>query len=340
MEKLLKAYQHLRSGVYFVESLPLIGVNYLLKNKKDRYAVSQTDIDYLTKSVDKLFKHDSQCIEEGIYPASVLSPGNPLTHFKNLNKVYMDVVKVAYRRLNKKTKSFSKTAQKFAEDLPEYYQRNFHFQTDGYLGETSAQIYDHQVELLFKGTAHAMRRLFLKDMKRHFGTRSNKKIHILEIAVGTGSATEFLAKTFPEAKITCLDLSPTYIKVAQDNLKKYPNIDFVQGLGEDLHFKDEAFDAVVSVYLFHELPREIREKVITELLRVLKKGGYMGIVDSIQMNDDPKLNWTIQEFPKDFHEPFYKNYIDTPMENIVPMQAELTRKRIGFLTKALSYKKL
>jgi len=66
----------------------------------------------------------------------------------------------------------------------------------------------------------------------------------------------------------------------------------------------------------------------------------MGIVDSLQMNDDPKLNWAIQEFPIDFHEPFYKNYIDNPMENIVPMGAELTRKRLGFLTKALSYKKL
>ncbi len=340
MEKILKAYQHLRSGVYFVESLPLIGVNYLLKNKKNRYPITQGDIDYLTKSVDKLFEYDSQCIEENIYPTSVLAPGNPFVHFKNLQKVYLDVLKVAYRRINKKTKSFSKEAQKFAEDLPEYYQRNFHFQTDGYLGETSAQIYDHQVELLFKGTAHAMRRLFLKDMKRHFGTRSNKKLNILEIAVGTGSATESVVKTFPEAKITCLDLSPTYLKTAQENLKKYPGINFVQGLGEDLHFKDETFDAVYSVYLFHELPKEVREKVVAESLRVLKKDGYMGIVDSLQMNDDPKLNWTIQEFPKDFHEPFYKNYIDNPMENIVPMGAELTRKRIGFLTKALSYKKL
>lgn len=339
MEKLLKVYQHLRSGVYFVESIPLIGVNYFLKNKKDRYQVTPHDLDYLAKSVDKLFKYDTQCIEERIYPASVLTPGNPFSHLKSLRKVYLDVIKVAYRKLNRKTKSFSKPAQKLAEDLPEYYQRNFHFQTDGYLSETSAEIYEHQVEILFKGTADAMRRLFLKDMKRHFGTRSNKKIRILEIAAGTGASTEFLLKTFPEAKITCLDPSPTYLKQAQENLKKNSHINFVQGLGEDLHFKDETFDAVCSVYLFHELPREIREKVIKESLRVLKPGGYMGIIDSLQMDDDPKLNWTIQEFPKDFHEPFYKNYIETPMENMVPMGAELIRKRIGFLTKALSYRK-
>ncbi len=323
-----------------MESLPLLGVNYLLKEKDGRYKVSPRDIEHITKSVDKLFKYDSQCIEEGIYPPSVLAPSNPFTHFKNLQKVYIDVMKVAYRKFNKKTKSFSKSAQKLAEDLPEYYQRNFHFQTDGYLGETSAEIYDHQVELLFKGTAHPMRRIFLKDMKRHFGTRSNKKLNILEVAAGTGIATEFLIKTFPNAKITCLDPSPTYLKQAQGNLKKYPHINFVQGLGEDLHFKNETFDAVVSVFLFHELPKNVREKVIQESLRVLKPGGYLGIVDSLQMGDDPKLDWAIEEFPKDFHEPFYRNYIDNPMEELVPQdQAELVRKRLGFFTKALSYKK-
>lgn len=323
-----------------MESLPLLGVNYLLKEKDGRYQVTPTDIEYLTKSVDKLFKYDTQCIEERIYPVSVLTPSNPITHFKNLQKVYMDVIKVAYRKFNKKTKIFSKSAQRLAEDLPDYYKRNFHYQTDGYLGETSAEIYDHQVELLFKGTAHAMRRIFLKDMKRHFGIRSNKRLNILEIAAGTGIATEFLLKTFPEARITCLDPSPTYLKQAQENLKKYPHINFVQGLGEDLHFKDEAFDAVVSVYLFHELPIDVRKKVISESLRVLKPGGYMGIVDSLQMGDDENLDWAIQEFPKDFHEPFYRNYIDNPMEELVPDDIELIRKRIGFFTKALSYKKL
>lgn len=342
MEKLLKAYQHLRSGVYFVEALPLVGVNALLKkNKKNRHKVTQEDVVHLREAVDALFRYDTQCIEEGIYPASVLKPGNPISHIKSLQKIYFDILKVTYRRLNKKTKSFSKDAQKMAEDLPEYYQRNFHYQTDGYLGETSAKIYDHQVELLFKGTAHAMRRLFLKDMKRHFGSRSNKKLNILEIAVGTGSSTEFLIKTFPNAKITGLDPSPTYLKVAQENLKKYPNINFVQGLGEELPFKDETFDAVVSTYLFHELPREVREKVIKESLRVLKPGGYMGIADSIQQNDNPTLTWMIEEFPIDFHEPFYPNYINNSMEELVSHNSEaaLIRKRIGFLTKALSYKK-
>ena len=45
-----------------------------------------------------------------------------------------------------------------ANGLPRYYQQNFHFQTDGYLSDHSARLYDFQVESLFAGTADVMRR--------------------------------------------------------------------------------------------------------------------------------------------------------------------------------------
>ena len=34
-----------------------------------------------------------------------------------------------------------------------HYLQNFHFQTDGYLSEASAELYDYQVEVLFSGGA-------------------------------------------------------------------------------------------------------------------------------------------------------------------------------------------
>lgn len=341
LSKAIRAYEHIRSGIYFIESLPLIAANILVKGK-ERHKVTQDDVEHLKESVNELFRFDSECIEEKVYPVSVLTPKKPLTHLNTLGKIYADAVKVIFRKFQRKTKSFSKSAQKYVEDVPEYYQRNFHFQTDGYLSHNSAEIYDHQVELLFKGTSQAMRRIFLKDMKQYFSNyKTTSKLHFLEIAVGTGSATEFVVKSFPGVKITCIDLSDAYLKRAQENLKDCSNINFLQAEGENLPFKDETFDAVFSVYLFHELPKDVRKKVIEESLRVLKKNGYMGIVDSIQMNDDDKLNWAILDFPKDFHEPFYKSYIETSMESLVPtMNTELVGKKIGFLTKALSYKKL
>jgi ubiquinone/menaquinone biosynthesis C-methylase UbiE len=65
---------------------------------------------------------------------------------------------------------------------------------------------------------------------------------------------------------------------------------------------------VFSVFLFHELPRSVREKVLKETFRVLSKGGLVGICDSIQQNDDSAVNGVLENFPKDYHEPFYKDY--------------------------------
>ena len=51
---------------------------------------------------------------------------------------------------------------------PEYYLQNFHFQSGGWLTEESADRYDTQVEVLFKGTANAMRRQALPPLAEAF----------------------------------------------------------------------------------------------------------------------------------------------------------------------------
>ena len=51
---------------------------------------------------------------------------------------------------------------------PDYYLQNFHFQSGGWLTEDSAHRYDTQVEVLFKGTANAMRRMALPELARDF----------------------------------------------------------------------------------------------------------------------------------------------------------------------------
>ena len=45
----------------------------------------------------------------------------------------------------------------------------------------------------------------------------------------------------------------------------------------------ERVGQVTCVYLFHELPADVRRAVAAEMLRVLRPGGLLVLVDSIQV---------------------------------------------------------
>ena len=83
----------------------------------------------------------------------------------------------------------------------------------------------------------------------------------------------------------------------------------IKGNAENLPFNDNNLQGISCVYLFHELPRTIREIVLKEFFRVLEPGGILVIADSIQINDSPKFISVMENFHKTFHEPFYNDYI-------------------------------
>ena len=63
-----------------------------------------------------------------------------------------------------------------------------------------------------------------------------------------------------------------------------------------------------SIFLFHELPPDVRRQVTAEIARVLKPGGLFVFLDSLQMGDKPGWDGLIEAFPHRFHEPYYRHY--------------------------------
>jgi SAM-dependent methyltransferase len=49
------------------------------------------------------------------------------------------------------------------------------------------------------------------------------------------------------------------------------------------HYSCGRVGQVTCVYLFHELPADVRRAVAAEMLRVLRPGGLLVLVDSIQV---------------------------------------------------------
>jgi ubiquinone/menaquinone biosynthesis C-methylase UbiE len=259
---------------------------------------------HLRDEVIKMHQLDAENIAKGLYPNSLIDPVDIKKHLLRFPSVLLDSLKVARRRKLNTNDDISNDD----ESVPDYLKRNYHFQTDGYFSEESASLYEHQVEILFSGTARPMRRYLIKMIKEHLQQSPQKPLKILEIGAGVGSATIDFSQSFEFESYTVLDVSKEYLAVAKKRLIN-PKLNFMVAPAENLPFKDEEFDLVFSVFLFHELPRSVRQKVLAESSRVLKKSGLLAIADSIQMNDEPVINQVLENFPRDYHEPFYKDYI-------------------------------
>ena len=331
-------YSIARSGHFALQGFLLPWMNYLATGeKKEAPEEFKTHLKEALLKIKELHEKDLDNIKNEIYPIEVLYPENPLKHVLRYPQVLFDAFQASKRRKDKNAKEFKGESKAYLNDLPEYYKRNFHYQTDGYLSQTSADLYEHQVEILFSGAADPMRRLILPQMKVHFAGSQGEGLHFLEVASGTGRFTRSLALAFPKAKITCVDLSPVYLAKARENLKDFKNINYIQGAAENLPFKESTFDAVVSCFLFHELPMDVRIQVLQQSLQFLKAGGFLGLVDSIQKNDDKEFQWALKQFPLDFHEPFYKNYVSHPMETLLAdVGLKIVQSEAGFLSKAVS----
>jgi ubiquinone/menaquinone biosynthesis C-methylase UbiE len=318
LELPLIAYGAARAACYTFEFTALNLLSVLLPSggRPGRESGSATRA-AIRKEILALLRRDSEHIARGIYPLTVLTPESPLAHALRIPRILADGIAIYRRRKRRTIDEFDARARDFLDELPPYYRRNFHFQTGGYLTDESARLYDHQVEMLFSGAADAMRRLVLPPLRERFGACDGSGLSFLEIGAGTGSATRFVRLAFPKAKITALDLSDPYLREARRRLARHSRIDYVQGDGGRLPFQAGQFDAVYSVFLFHELPLEARKAVLAESMRVLKPGGFTGFVDSLQTNDNAAFNKLLVEFPRDYHEPFYANYISHPMERLI-----------------------
>ncbi|TCP66505.1 malonyl-ACP O-methyltransferase BioC [Baia soyae] len=94
---------------------------------------------------------------------------------------------------------------------------------------------------------------------------------ILEIGCGTGYFTQLLAETYPDARITAIDLAENMIQKAQEQMEER-NVEFVLADAEELsEFSSESYDLIVSNAAVHWLQRP--GCFLSGIMRLLKPGG-------------------------------------------------------------------
>lgn len=288
----------------------------------------------LRRAYLEAFEKDARDVATGLYPAVEDGLARPSAALREAADFIADAFEVDQRR--RRGDGVEVRGAVDSQAYPIYYRQNFHYQSGGWFTEESARRYDAQVEALFSGTAGAMRRRGLSLLARRWRGRDHRDAKILDVACGSGAFLRDLKATFPRAAIAGLDLSEAYLAQA----RKRAGVGGVKANVEALPFADCSLDAVTCVYLFHELPPRVRPIVAASLARVLKPGGVLALVDSVQPTDTPDLARLLEAFPVYFHEPYYASYAGTDLPVLfADAGLRLVGEDRAFLSKALLLEK-
>jgi ubiquinone/menaquinone biosynthesis C-methylase UbiE len=294
----------------------------------------------LLADLRSLIEQDWRNIEAGYYAPPRDGLSKPLKEIRRALDFFADLSAVERRRHggHKEAALTGVPPSRY----PHYYLQKFHFQTDGYLSDASAERYDYQVEVLFGGGAAAMRRQALVPLQRAIAAHPvgrRDAARLLDVACGTGRFLREVKANYPRLHVAGLDLSPHYLSVARRELAPWSRTRFVEGMVEALPFADAEFDIVTCIYLFHELPPRIRRDAVAQIRRVLRPGGTLIFVDSLQTGDEPDYDATLELFPIAFHEPYYASYLREDLDRLW-RPGFIPGERIpAYFSKVLSYRR-
>lgn len=285
----------------------------------------------------QLFRRDAAAVRDGLFPplADGLSPLDALARARGM---LADLPAALRRRAEADAASVHTAAP--TDGLPAYYTQDFHYQTGGYLSEQSARLYDVQVETLFLGGAAPMRREALRPIADFMRGRDQRQLALADVACGTGRFLRDVRLTWPALKLTGLDLSESYLGEARRHLTGLRPAALLCANAEAMPLADASQDIVTCIFLFHELPPEARRQVAREMARVLRPGGLMIFVDSLQTGDRPDWDGLLEAFPVRFHEPYFESYARDDLDGLfteagLPGQAAWT----SFMAKVMVRRK-
>jgi ubiquinone/menaquinone biosynthesis C-methylase UbiE len=112
---------------------------------------------------------------------------------------------------------------------------------------------------------------------------------VLDVGCGTGSLAILLFRRHPGAEIVGVDPDPKAMTRARNKARRAnARVRFEQAYAQALPAADGSFDRVLSSFMMHHLPVEIKRGMLADVRRVLAPGGSFHLMDfmpSAERND-------------------------------------------------------
>jgi ubiquinone/menaquinone biosynthesis C-methylase UbiE len=137
------------------------------------------------------------------------------------------------------------------------------------------RLYDWMVGVIAGGHERSMREGWLDVAELQTGEA------VLDVGSGTGSLLLAAARRVgPTGTLRGLEASPEMVSRAREKARAAGvEVEFASGSADALPYPDHSFDAVFSTLVFHHLPADMQESALAEIVRVLRPGGRVIIVD-------------------------------------------------------------
>lgn len=175
-----------------------------------------------------------------------------------------------------------------------------------------APFYDLMIKFMTLGRERQLREMTVDFVPLKAGD------NVLDLGCGTGTLTLVAKERAGAAGEVCgIDATPEMIEIARRKAARGAmDVRFEVGSIADIPFPDGKFDTVLCSFMMHHVPPEIKQKGISEIMRVLRKNGHLLILD--------------------MHQPGLVTNLTTLIEDAGFRDVTIESKRIAFLSPRFS----
>lgn len=156
---------------------------------------------------------------------------------------------------------------------------------------------------------------FIQEAVKFMSIKTGDKI--LDLGSGTGRNACLMMKYLsPEGSLVGVDVSYEMIRQFKEKCLSFPNARIIRArVDRKLPFK-RSFDKVFISFLLHGLPQQVRESIIENAYRLLKKDGYFFILDYNEFSY-PDMPFYLKVFFKAIECPYAFDFIKRDWKDIL-----------------------